>query len=81
MSTQFEDRCRFTGAEFDPPVRDEIERRDAFSDASRMIVAWRHEHDAVAEADALCALRARGNKAAQGIPLECRGQNPIRAVL
>ena len=62
IAAQFEDRSGFTGAEFDPPVRDKIERRDAFSDASRMIVAWRHEHDAMAETYAFCALRARCQK-------------------
>jgi len=42
IAAQFEDRSGFSGAEFDPPVRDEIERRDPFSDAGRMIVRGRH---------------------------------------
>ena len=62
IAAQFEYRSGFTGAELDPPVRHEIECRNAFSDPSRMIVAWWHEHDAVAKTYALCALRARRQK-------------------
>src|SRR6185437_15868202 len=59
IAAQFEDRCGFTGAELNPPVRDEIERRNAFSDPSRMIVAGWHQNDAMAETYAFSALGAR----------------------
>src|SRR5262249_43268598 len=52
-------RGALAGAEFDAAIGDEIERCDAFGDAGGMIVFRRHQADAVAEPDALGALRAR----------------------
>jgi hypothetical protein len=43
-------------------LRDQIERGDASRDFRRMVVRRRRQHDAVAEANALCPLRARGEK-------------------
>src|SRR2546425_3265149 len=55
-------RGGLAGAELDPPARDQVEHRDALGDARGMIVAGRHEDDAVAEADALGARGARGQE-------------------
>ncbi len=52
----------FPGAEFHPPVGDEVERGDALRHARGMVVAGRHQHDAVAQADVLRALRAGGQE-------------------
>ena len=54
--------ARLAGAPFDATVRDEIERGDALGHARGMVVARRHQHDAVAEPDALGALRAGGEE-------------------
>ena len=48
--------------QFDAAVRDQIERGDALGDARGMIVFRRHQHDAVAEPDALGALRTGGEE-------------------
>src|SRR5262249_26956268 len=55
-------RGRLAGAELHPAARDEVEHRDALGDARRVVVAGRHEHDAVAQADALRALAAGGEE-------------------
>jgi hypothetical protein len=55
-------RRRLAGSPFDAAVRHQIERRDAFGDARRMIVIRGHQCDAVAEADAFGALRAGGEE-------------------
>ena len=52
----------FAGAPFNPAMRDEIERRDAFRHARGMIETGRHAYDAVADADFFRALRAGGQK-------------------
>ena len=57
---------RFTGAPVGAAVRHQIERRDAFRHARGMIVFRRHQHDAVAEPDALRALRAGGEEDLRG---------------
>src|SRR5437867_814029 len=55
-------RGGLAGAELDPPARDQVEHRDPLGDARRMIVAGRHEDDAVAEADGLGARGAGGQE-------------------
>ena len=55
-------RRRLAGAEVDPPVRDQVERREALGDAGRVVEGRRHLHDAVSEPNALGALRDRGEK-------------------
>ena len=52
-------RRRLAGAEFDPAAGDQVEHRDALRHPGGMVVARRHEDDAVAEADATRARRAR----------------------
>src|SRR4029453_13509669 len=52
-------RRRLAGAELDPPAGDQVEHRDALRDPGGMVVARRHEHDAVPEADATRACGAR----------------------
>jgi hypothetical protein len=59
---QLHARRRFTGAELHPSVGNEVERRDPFGDAGRVVVLRRHEHDAVAETDALRALGGGGQE-------------------
>ena len=55
-------RRRLAGAEVDPAARDEVERRDALGDPRRVVERRRRLHDAVTEADALRALRHRGEE-------------------
>ena len=55
-------RGGLAGAPVDAAVGDEVERGDALGDARRVVVAGRHQHDAVAEADALRALRRGGQE-------------------
>ena len=52
----------FAGAPFDAAVGNQVERRDALGDAGWMIVAGRHQHDAVAQPDLLGALRTGGEE-------------------
>ena len=61
-AAELQQRSALAGAEFDAAVGDEIERGDALGDARRMIVARRHQADAVAEPDLLGALRAGGQE-------------------
>ena len=44
------------------PFGQQVERRDALGDADRMVELVRQQHDAVADADALRALRDRGEE-------------------
>src|SRR4029453_5587491 len=53
---------RLAGAPLDPAVADQIERRDALGDPRGMVVAGRHQRDAVAAPDLLRALAARGQE-------------------
>ena len=53
---------RFAGAELDAPAAHQIERRDPFRDARRMIVSRRQQHDSVTEANLLGALAGSGQK-------------------
>src|SRR5579875_3155645 len=55
-------RRGLAGAELDAPVGDQVEHGDPLRDPRRVVVARRHEHDAVPEADPLRALAARGKK-------------------
>jgi hypothetical protein len=57
---QLGDAGALAGAEFDPAVRDEVERGDALGAARRM--RRRQLHDAVREADLLRALRGGGEE-------------------
>ena len=50
------------GAEVRAAVRDEVERGDALGDARGMVVAGRHQDDAVAQADALGPLGGGGEE-------------------
>jgi hypothetical protein len=50
---------RLAGAELDPSVRDEVERRDRLSHSRGVLVAGRERQDPEAEADALGALGGR----------------------
>ena len=61
-AAELQQRRALAGAELDAAVRDEVERRDALGDARRVVVARRHQHDAVAEPDLLGALRAGGEE-------------------
>ena len=54
--------AEFAGAPLDPAVGDQVERGDALGDAGRVVVAGRHQDDAVAEPDLLGALRAGGEE-------------------
>src|SRR5579859_3450871 len=47
-------------AELHAPIGDQVERGDAFSNARRVVLAWRHLDDAVAESN---APSARGSRA------------------
>src|SRR6185437_10149693 len=62
VAAELQDRRGLAGAEFDAAVGDKIERGNALGDARWMVVAGRHQHDAVAEPDLLGALRARGEE-------------------
>jgi hypothetical protein len=55
-------RCRLAGAPLDTAVRDQIEGGDALGDTGGMIVVWRHQGNAVAEADPFGPLRAGSEK-------------------
>ena len=55
-------RCGFAGAPVDAAVGDEIEGRDPLGDTRRMVVAGRHQDDAVTEADTFRALRGGGEE-------------------
>ena len=57
-SFEFGARGRHSGAPLHPPMRDEVERRNALGRARRVVVARQHQHDPVPEADVLGALRA-----------------------
>ena len=59
---QLDARAGLAGAPLDAAVAHQVERRDALGDARRMVVARRHERDAVAEADVLRALAAGGEE-------------------
>ena len=59
---EFRERRRFTGAELDAALRDQVERGDALGDARRVVVLRRHQHDAVPQPDVLRALRTRGQE-------------------
>ena len=62
IAAEFEQGRRLAGAPLDPAVGHQIERRDPFGDARRMVVVRRHQRDAVAEADVLGPLRAGGEE-------------------
>jgi hypothetical protein len=66
--------ARFAGAPLDPAVRHDVERRDALGDARRMTVAWRLEHDAVADpgCSSRAACRRRGT-----LPARRNASRPI----
>ena len=55
-------RRRFAGAELDPPVGHQVEGGDTLRDARRVVVARRHQRDAVPEADVLRALAGGGEE-------------------
>ena len=55
-------RRRFAGAEVDAAVREQIEGRETLGHPGRMVEGRRHLDDAVAEANALGALRDRGQE-------------------
>ena len=61
---QLGDAGALAGAKFDAAIRDEVERGDALGAARRMVC--RQLHDAVREADALCALRGGGEEHFRG---------------
>src|SRR5262249_39097542 len=51
--------ARLTGAELDPPARDQIERRDALRDARRVVEPGWDLNDPVPETDVLRSLACR----------------------
>jgi hypothetical protein len=55
-------RGRLAGSELDPAVRHQVEGGNALGDARRVVVAGRHQHDAVAETDVPRALGAGGQE-------------------
>ena len=55
-------RGGFAGAPFDAAVGHQVQRGDALGGAGRMVIVRRHQHDAVAKADVLGALRAGGEE-------------------
>ena len=61
-TAQFEFRRRFAGAELHASVGHEVERRDHFRRARRMVVLRDDLADSVAEPDVLRALRTGGEK-------------------
>ena len=66
IATELGARARLPGAEVDPAVAHEVERRDALGDARRVVDGGRDLHDPVAEPDALGALARRGEKDLRG---------------
>ncbi len=56
------DRRRLAGAELDPPVGNQIQRRDAFGDPGWMVDGGREVHDAEAQPDVLGALARCGQE-------------------
>jgi hypothetical protein len=54
--TELADRRRLTRAELDTPVGDQVQGRDAFGDAGRMVDCGRQVHDAESEPNVLGAL-------------------------
>ncbi len=62
VAAELEQGRALAGAQLDPAVGDQVERGDALGDARRVVVARRHQHDAVAEPDLLGALRAGGEE-------------------
>jgi hypothetical protein len=61
-SLELRPRRRLARPELHAPARNEVQRRDPLGDLGGMVVARRHQHDPVAEADLLGALRARGQE-------------------
>ena len=61
-SAEFTDRGGFSGAEFDPPVGDQVQGGDAFGDPGGVIDRGRQVHDAESQPDVLGPLAGRGQE-------------------